>query len=111
MGLAPEQGRAPGVGEPDQHVHEPADRQQPVLVTDVVPVVRGPVAQPTNVLQRVHDCAAADVRTAALDQVVEGLRRRVTLDTVMTPQLLEELLGQFPDQGDRVLGIAVVEGP
>ncbi|MEV2189817.1 hypothetical protein AB0I02_02280 [Streptomyces phaeochromogenes] len=109
--LTAEKGRTPGVGEPDQHVHEPADRQQPVLVTYAVPVVCGPVAEPSNVVERIQNRAAANVRTAALDQVVQGLRRRVALDAVVTPQLLEQLLGQFPDQGHRVLGIAVIEGP
>jgi hypothetical protein len=45
-----------------------------------------------------------------MDYVVQDLRRKSALNSVVAPQLLEQLLGQFPNQSNRVLRIAIVEG-
>ncbi|WP_327689674.1 hypothetical protein [Streptomyces tubercidicus] len=107
--LSTQQGGAAGTREPDQDVDESAYREQAVLVGDVVAVVRGPVPQATDVIQRVQDSTAADMRLTPLDQVVEGSARWVALDAMVPPQLLEKLLRQLADERDSVLRIAIVE--
>ena len=108
-GGVPAQRAASGRGVPGQHVQQAADRGQPVLIGDLVPVMRRAVAQPLDIAQRLDHRMAADVRPAPVDQVLERLPGRGARHVMMTPQLLEQPLGDLPDPGDRVLRVPVAQ--
>ena len=109
-GGVPGERAAARAGVPGQHVQQPPDRGQPVLVGDRVAIVRRAVPQPLDVAQRLDHRPAADVRPARGDQILERLARRASGHLVMPPQLLEQPLGDLPDPGDRVLRVPVAEG-
>ena len=98
---------AAGACVPGQHVQQPADRDQPVLISDLVPVVGGVVAQPLDLVQRVDHPVAADPGPASADQVPQCFPVRGAGRAVVDPQLLEQPFGDLPGQRDRVFRVAV----
>lgn len=109
LGGLPAQRAAACAGVPGQDVEQPADRGQPVLVRDLVPVMGGTVAQSLDVVQCLDHRIATDIRPAPADQVLQGTARRAARDVVMTPELLEQPFGDLPDPGDCVLRVPVAQ--
>ncbi len=72
-------------GVPGQHVQQPPDRGQPVLVGDRVAIVRRAVPQPLDVLQGLEHPMAADVGPASADEVPQRFPHRGAGRAVVDP--------------------------